>query len=305
MSAADRARLDTHIAMIDQLQSSLNAQLQCTRPSTPTDDADNHPQQTTADATTAGQLWCDIVAAAFACDASRIGVFGWGDTAAFSSYTGNDWHHDVAHEWDQDAQQGLLVQSYQNFFERVFVYLAAKLDSIEDASGGSVLDNTLMGWSQECCMATHQQFGVPVVTAGGAGGYLNTGLYCDYRQMNDGGRIDRAVGGGFVGRDHQLHDVPRSFVRAVAGDGAAVHGNHASDLRAMEGHQRRHGARVRHSVHRDGRERLEGALRHHGVELLCERQRPAALPESGLKRKRAARRNAFRTSVHLDHRHEL
>jgi hypothetical protein len=187
MSAADLARLDTHIAMIDQLQSSLNAQLQCTRPSTPTDDADNHQQQTTADATTAGQLWCDIVAAAFACDASRIGVFGWGDTAAFSSYTGNDWHHDVAHEWDQDTQQALLVQSYQNFFERVFVYLAAKLDSIEDASGGSVLDNTLMGWSQECCMATHQQFGVPVVTAGGAGGYLNTGLYCDYRQMNEPG----------------------------------------------------------------------------------------------------------------------
>ena len=184
LSAEDKARLDAHIQLLSELQSTLNAKLACSTPATPTDDADKHQAQTIADATTAGQLWCDVVAAGFACDASRLGVFGWGDTAALSSYTGNDWHHDVAHLWDVSSQQALLTQSYQNFFERIFMYLAAKLDSMQDASGGTVLDNTLMAWSQECCMATHDQFGMQIVTAGGAAGALNTGLYADYRQMN-------------------------------------------------------------------------------------------------------------------------
>jgi hypothetical protein len=187
LSAADKARLDAHIALLAQLQSTLNAKLACSVPAKPGDDADNHTGQSIAEATKMGQLWCDVIAAGFACDASRIGVFGWGDTSAFSSYTGNDWHHDVAHLWDMTQEQGYLKQSYQNFFEQVFVYLAAKLDSMEDASGGTVLDNTLMAWSQECCMATHDQFGMQLVTAGGAAGAMNTGLYCDYRQMNAAG----------------------------------------------------------------------------------------------------------------------
>ncbi len=196
LSAADKARLDTHIAMIAQLQSSLNAQLACARPATPTDDADMHTSQSITEATTAGHLWCDIVAAAFACDASRVGVYGAGDTARFSSYAGNDWHGDVAHQWYTDAAQAFLAQSYQNFFEHVFVYLAGKLDSMVDASGGTVLDNTLMGWSQECCMSTHDSYGVPVVTAGGAGGKLKTGLYCDYRQTGEPGGTITPAGAG-------------------------------------------------------------------------------------------------------------
>jgi hypothetical protein len=184
LSAADKQRLDAHIQLLSELQATLNAKLSCSIPPTPKDDADHHTGQDIADGTAAGQLWCDVIAAAFSCDASRIGVFGWGDTSNLSSYTGTDWHHDVAHMWDMTMQQGLLTQSYQNFFEKVFLYLATKLDSMDDAAGGTVLDNTLMAWSQECCMATHDQFGMQIVTAGGGAGAFNTGLYCDYRQMN-------------------------------------------------------------------------------------------------------------------------
>jgi hypothetical protein len=90
----------------------------------------------------AGYLFVDVVAAAFACEASRVGVFGWGDTATFSSYTGFDWHQDVAHQWWFQQQQQWLTQSYQGFFENVFLYLAAKLDSLQDVDGRTVLDNT-------------------------------------------------------------------------------------------------------------------------------------------------------------------
>lgn len=186
LSAADKARLDAHIALLAQLQSSLGAQLSCTAPAPPTDDAQNHdPTHSKADAAKHGQLWADLVAAAFACGASRIGVFGWGDTSGFSDYVGTDWHHDVAHEWMMAQPQAWLAQSYQGFFEQVFLYLASKLDQIDDGAGGTLLDSTLLVWSQESGMETHEAYGVPIVTFGGAAGVLKTGLYCDYRKVGE------------------------------------------------------------------------------------------------------------------------
>lgn len=185
LSSADKTRLDAHIAMIAQLQSSLNAKLACTTPPTPTDDAERHQGLTKSDATILGQLWADVIAASFACDASRIGVFGWGDTSAFSDYRGNDWHQDVAHQWFSMQPQAWLTQSYQAVFENVFLYLAQKLDQMDDGNGASVLDNTLMVWSQECGMASHDSYSIPVVTFGGAAGYFNTGLYVDYRKVGE------------------------------------------------------------------------------------------------------------------------
>ncbi len=186
LSAADKMRLDTHIAMLAQLESSLQAQVACSAPPVPTDDAQKYQSETSkANAATWGQLFADVVAAAFACGASRIGVYGWGDTSAFSDYTGTDWHHDVAHQWYLDQQQGWLTQSYQSVFEQAFLYLAAKLDQMDDGNGNTVLDNSLLVWSQECCMETHESYGVQVATFGSGAGYFNTGLLCDYRKMGD------------------------------------------------------------------------------------------------------------------------
>ncbi len=187
LSAADRIRLDSHIAMIAQLQGSLNAHLACSKPATPTDDAGHHQGLSKSDGAIMGHLWADVFAASFACDASRIAVYGWGDTSSFSDYLGNDWHQDVAHQWSASQPQAWLKQSYQAIFENVFVYLAQKLDQLDEGNGTSVLDNTLMVWSQECGMATHDSYSIPIVTFGSAAGYFNTGLYVDYRKVGESG----------------------------------------------------------------------------------------------------------------------
>jgi hypothetical protein len=187
LSASDKSRLDAHIAMLAQLETSLSATLSCTTPVAPSDDAGNHsPTSSLANATAHGQLWADLVVASFACGASRLGVFGWGDTSGFApSYTGSDWHGDAAHQWFTAQAQAWLLQSYQGFFQNVFLYLASKLDQIDDGAGGTLLDSTLLAWTQECAMETHEAIGVPVVTFGGASGFLNTGLYCDYRNVTE------------------------------------------------------------------------------------------------------------------------
>ncbi len=187
LSSADTTRLNQHMQMLSTLETQLSATLSCAVPPTPSMDNSQLGRYGTApNAGKWGQLYADVVAAAFACNASRIGVFGFGDTSGFSpgyaSSGDTDWHQECAHKWFIDQPQGWLVESYQGFFEQVFLYFAAALDGITDANGQTVLDNSLVVWGQECSMETHAQTGVQTVTFGSAAGAMKTGLYCDYRQ---------------------------------------------------------------------------------------------------------------------------
>jgi hypothetical protein len=186
LSAADKVRLSQHIDMLSTLESTLNATLACTTPAAPADNGAYGTYGSTPNATKWGQLFMDVVVAAFACNATRIGAYGFGDTSGFSpgfaSSGQTDWHQDVAHKWFMDQPQGWLVESYQGLFEQVFLYLASKLDAIQDVNGQTVLDNSLIVWGQECCMETHMHYGIQTVSFGSGAGALNTGLYCDYRQ---------------------------------------------------------------------------------------------------------------------------
>jgi hypothetical protein len=185
LSALDRQRLGDHLERISELQRKLGvtASASCAGVVKPTDEAGSHQMDDPADVATHWRLFTDVVSAAFACGTSRIAVFGVGGTEKFVGYQG-DWHEEVAHAWTGDGQQMLLKDSYQRFFETVFLDAATKLD-VEEAPGVTYLDNSLLVWSQESCMATHESSSVPVVTVGSAAGFFKTGVYADYRKVND------------------------------------------------------------------------------------------------------------------------
>jgi hypothetical protein len=75
-----------------------------------------------------------------------------------------------------------LVEGLRNVFESVMLDLASKLD-VDDGTGSTYLDSTLIHWSQECGMDTHGSDSIPIVTMGGAGGYFKTGNFVDYRNQ--------------------------------------------------------------------------------------------------------------------------
>jgi hypothetical protein len=183
LSVADKQRLSDHMDRISELERKLGATASCGNVAKPTDDAQSHNKIDAADAAKHWQLFTDVVVTAFVCGTSRIAVAGIGGTDKFANYQG-DWHQDVAHQWQSADRQKLLSDSYQRFFETVFLDAATKLD-IEEAPGVTYLDNTLLVWSQECCMSTHDSGSIPVVTMGSAAGYFKTGLLADYRKIND------------------------------------------------------------------------------------------------------------------------
>jgi Protein of unknown function (DUF1552) len=191
ISSADRVRLDAHIAHVAELEKKLGASQSCGAVATPTADSKD---LFGSDLTKAYQLLLDVVALAFACDTSRIATipvspnfFG----CPFSHYTTGDYHGDIAHQvanLTQTTPTGALTarqwqnNGYQRVFEDVFLYLTNKLDAMQEGAG-TVLDTSLLAWTHESGIYTHDGYDFPVVTAGSAVGAIRTGSHVDYRDM--------------------------------------------------------------------------------------------------------------------------
>jgi hypothetical protein len=186
LSTTDRQRLDDHIDRLDELQRKINVQVSCGDIQPPTASSIDEWSSSSygidpVAQTRFWQLHNDVIAAAFACDTCRIATMF--ATDIFSDYVG-DWHQDVAHQahFPDGEDQTTISAAHQRFFEGVFLDLAAKLDAIQDVDG-TVLDSTLIQWTQESGCATHDPIEMPVITAGSAGGFFTTGNYADYRNL--------------------------------------------------------------------------------------------------------------------------
>ena len=185
LSQPDRQRLDDHLERLDELQRKLGVQVSCGEVQPPTKSSTEEWGSSYGIDPEANkrfwQLHNDVIAAAFACDTCRVVAMRVNDN--FSTFAG-DWHQDVAHQSaiPDGAKQAIIATAHQRFFEDVYLDLVAKLDSIADIDG-TVLDSSLVQWTQESGCVTHDPIELPVVTAGKAAGFLATGQYADYRNL--------------------------------------------------------------------------------------------------------------------------
>jgi len=187
LSSRDRQRLDEHIERIDELQRRLSIVVSCGDVDVPTLDSEEVTWDPSyhVNPELQGDFWSlfnDVIVTAFLCGTSRIAVLGVTDI--FSSFAG-DWHQDVAHQahLPDGGRQMDLWSANQATFESVMLDLIAKLD-VDEGDGSTVLDNTLVQWTQESGPFTHESIDTTVVTAGGAGGCLQTGQFIDYRNTD-------------------------------------------------------------------------------------------------------------------------
>jgi hypothetical protein len=191
LSAADRQRLDDHLARLAELQRRVTAVspvalASCSNVRRPVADSSaiGYSYADPVKSKAKFQLINDVIVAGFMCGTTRIGLVGVGDT--FEAF-GGDWHQDVAHKYATTGEP-LLVSGLRNTFEWVFLDLISKLD-VEEVPGSTYLDSALVQWTQESGTATHDSASIPVVTAGSASGYFKTGLHVDYRNQTTRGRV--------------------------------------------------------------------------------------------------------------------
>ncbi len=196
LSAPDRQRLDDHMDRLFELQRRLNAG-KVRRPACGEAHA---PQGEWEDPRERHAALNDVIAAAFLCGTSRIAVVKIQESS-FVPFAG-DWHQDVAHQFTSAEPQALLQEANQQAFEHAVLDLAHKLD-VDDGSGSTILESSLIQWTQECGETTHESRSAPVVTLGTAGGQLRANNYCDYRKLGPAGLVNRY--GGDIGPSGLLH----------------------------------------------------------------------------------------------------
>ncbi len=188
LSRADQRRLDDHMERIAELQRKLNVTgASCESVVEPSEEVTKQSiEYGSLDVDRmrdVHQTFNDVIVAAMICGTSRIATVQSLET--WSSFAG-DWHQDIAHQANLPSgmQQQIIADAHQRFFEGVFVDLMSKLD-VEDADGSTILDQTFLMWTQESGMMTHDSIAMPVITAGSAAGYFETGNYVDYRNREN------------------------------------------------------------------------------------------------------------------------
>jgi len=191
LSRGDRMRLDQHVERMFEIERKLAVvqQIQGTPPE-PTVDTNSEtsshafPHNPEANAIYC-QLMNDVIVAAFSTGISRVGT--WFQNIKFADQLINDWHGQVAHGgFGADDAQAWTLGWNQGTFEHVMVDLAAKMDAVDMGDGTTLLDNSLLMFSQEAGQVTHHTGVVsfPIVTAGSAGGYFNTGMFVDFSNQD-------------------------------------------------------------------------------------------------------------------------
>jgi Protein of unknown function (DUF1552) len=195
---ADRAKLDEHLSRIREIEIALTAGANettgaCVKPAVPTplgdpnagregDPGDPEQKNPSLDARMPelGKAMMDLLVMALACDLTRVGSMQWTDSQAYNTFPFlelYDGHHSYqhAHGYQPDA-----LTTIDTWYMTQFAYLLQRLVDVRE-NGVSLLDNTSVLYASEIQHPnSHEQFSMPFLIAGDAGGAFRTGRYLKY-----------------------------------------------------------------------------------------------------------------------------
>ena len=202
LSAADRAKLEAHFTSIRELEqtvtnsgiSSWDAAL--VERAQPYEGADEAVEENDQYATIA-DLQVDIMALALACDYTRVATLQFdhgaaGPTFAWDGMQHEYNHHKLSHGKVRDDCFGDSTESgcddvagYEDMLfdidlwhQRKFARLLEKLEGYSEADGASVLDNSVILYTNELSDGKdHSWLDLPYVLAGSCAGYFKQGEY--------------------------------------------------------------------------------------------------------------------------------
>jgi hypothetical protein len=186
VGAEDKARIDQYFTNLRELERQLDRQLQKPEPREACVRAKLPPELATGvDFELVSQrhrLFTDVLVMAVACDQTR--VFNATYSKSFSSTTKPGYekpHHTASHEEPMDPKLGyqpMVSWFLRRGFEE-WVYFVEAFSKVKEGDG-TLLDNMLIYASTDQSFAKiHSIDGLPMFSAGRAGGRIKTGLHID------------------------------------------------------------------------------------------------------------------------------
>lgn len=181
LDAANRGKLDAHLAALAQLEQSLSTPLGCAIPDAPL--LLDHLQPDAFPAVAKAQM--DLLVMALACDMTRVASLQFSHTVSplVCAWTGvSEGHHSLSHAGDSDTALVADFVKTERWFAEQFRYLVEQLAALPEPQGeGSMLDNSIVLWAKEMGDArAHVCKSVPFVLAGRGGGALTPGRYLSF-----------------------------------------------------------------------------------------------------------------------------
>ncbi|WP_129643203.1 DUF1552 domain-containing protein [Peristeroidobacter agariperforans] len=186
VGAEDKARIEQYFTNLRELERQLDRQLEkpepreaCVKPKLPPELATGVDFQLVAQR---HRLFTDLLVMAVACDQTR--VFNATYSKSFSSTTKAGYekpHHTASHEEPLDPKLGyqpMVSWFLRRGFEE-WVYFVEAFAKVKEGDG-TLLDNMLIYASTDQSFAKiHSIDGLPMFSAGSAGGRIKTGLHID------------------------------------------------------------------------------------------------------------------------------
>jgi hypothetical protein len=184
LGAADRVRVDEYFTALRELEKQLDISLQKPAPlaacSVPAK-VDQTPTGTEIETVkTNHRLFAQILAHALACGQTRVINIAYANANSSLRRAGAyQTHHEYSHEEPVDSKLGYQPEmtSFYADITASFAELLTALDSIREGDA-TLLDRTLVVASTDTGYAKlHSLDNIPLLTAGGAGGRMKTGLH--------------------------------------------------------------------------------------------------------------------------------
>lgn len=184
VSAEDRRLLDEHATFVREMEQELRATER--RPAEEHDDAyaeldhavpelppgvkhenDNIPQTS--------KMQIDLLVNSFAADFARVATLQFTNSVgqARMRWLGvDDGHHDLSHKPDSDEDAQNKLTRINRWYCEQMEYLLKRLAATPEPGGGTLLDNTLVIWTNELGKGnSHTLDDIPFVLAGGGLGF--------------------------------------------------------------------------------------------------------------------------------------
>ena len=183
----DRVRLEQYYSDLRDLERQMDLQLTKPEPIAachPVTEPQEDPKSSVEASVVAQrhQMLTDLMVMAVACDQTRVCNMAY--SAAFASTTKAGYekpHHTCTHE--EPIDQGIGYQPTASWFLRrsmeSWAYFVEAFTKVKEGDG-TLLDSMLIYASSDTAWARiHSLDGIPMFTAGGAGGRVKTGLHVD------------------------------------------------------------------------------------------------------------------------------
>jgi len=235
-TASDKAILEDHMAMIAQLQETVQNAPTCMA----TAPTKTYQEYSAADRGPMIDAYTALLVAAIKCGATRVATLCLSrgvDDLNFDSVLGisaGGWHN-LGHSAEGEASASM--RKIHQFHMQKAAALMSQLDVPEPGTNGTYLDNSIVYvGNEQADHNNHSYSNRPILIAGGGGGLLQTNKYIDYSPSPEASRdynrllVTFMQAMGLVQTDYYTADMQARGIKPGFGDDRGTNNDHANPL---------------------------------------------------------------------------